>query len=108
MELQSEVNELKEALACASQSSKDAVVPIHPVLRTSNLPPGGQQACTCTPFLTDKVIGDIVTELFRVYLARCHPYPPFAICRSTETVHDTCPLLFWVCCTLASSSGLRL
>ncbi|OAP57387.1 hypothetical protein AYL99_08125 [Fonsecaea erecta] len=46
-------------------------------------------------------------ELFRIYFTRCHPYLPFHMCRSVETVYDRCQLLFWVICAVASTDTAR-
>ncbi|KAK5022235.1 Regulatory protein leu3 [Exophiala sideris] len=71
--------------------------------------PGLQDLC-----ITDKYIDDLhlgashVDELFRIYFTRCHPYLPFVMCRSIETIYQRSPILFWVVCAVASSEMARL
>ncbi|KIW97452.1 uncharacterized protein Z519_01036 [Cladophialophora bantiana CBS 173.52] len=63
--------------------------------------------------IADKYIGDIhlaashVNELFRIYFARCHPYLPFSMSRSIETIYERCVTLFWVICAVASPDTAR-
>ncbi|OCT53051.1 hypothetical protein CLCR_10133 [Cladophialophora carrionii] len=63
--------------------------------------------------ITDKSIDDVhltaahVNELFRVYFTRCHPYLPFTMCQSIESIYDRCPMLFWVICAVASPDTAR-
>lgn len=46
-------------------------------------------------------------ELFRIYLTRCHPFLPFQLCESVASIYETCPLLFWVICAVASTDTAR-
>lgn len=63
--------------------------------------------------IADKYIGGMhlaashVNELFRIYFTRCHPYLPFSMCRSIETIYQKCPMLFWVVCAVASADTAR-
>jgi hypothetical protein len=71
-------------------------------------------AATPNACLQDKSLGNVhltaaqVTELFRVYFLQCHPYLPFTISTDPETTNEKCPLLFWVICAVASSTGTML
>jgi hypothetical protein len=46
-------------------------------------------------------------ELFRILFDRCHPYLPFKIRSTSETVFEKCPLVFWVTCAASSSYNVR-
>lgn len=62
----------------------------------------------------DKSLADVhlssaqVTESFRVFYAQCHPYLDFSLPTSPDSVFETCPLLFWVICAVASSTATML
>ena len=104
-ELEAEVKRLREAVVTANSTA---------------LPGLGQQSQQLTDFtlapqcLLDKSLGNVhlaaaqVTELFRVYFTQCHPYLPFSISTTPETIYEACPLLFWVICSVASSTDIML
>ncbi|KAJ9607530.1 Regulatory protein leu3 [Cladophialophora chaetospira] len=61
----------------------------------------------------DRYIGGIhlaashVSELFRIYFTRCHPYLPFSMSRSIEDIYEKSLALFWVICATASPDTAR-
>lgn len=104
-ELEAEVERLREAANDNNiQASPDVVqqTQLHPV------------SFSTTSCRLDKSIGNVnltaaqVTECFRVFFLNCHPYLPLSIPNSPETVHETCPFLFWVICAAASSTDTML
>ncbi|OQU94488.1 Fungal specific transcription factor domain-containing protein [Cladophialophora immunda] len=85
------------------ENASTAIVPIpaiqQPIIPGSNLYYRGNSHVQLTATQAN--------ELFRIYFTRCHPYLPFQMCRSVETVYGRCPLLFWVICAVASTDKAR-
>lgn len=110
-ELEAEVTRLRQTAGAAPHDGSSLTSP----MPTPTVEPQGQQLES--PCLPDKSIGNVtlkaaqVDELFRVFFAQCHPYLPFSLPASPETIYERCVLLFWVICAVAScpdsSSGLQ-
>ncbi|KAJ2963134.1 hypothetical protein NQZ79_g1796 [Umbelopsis isabellina] len=60
------------------------------------------------PCASPKNLADInltaqdVTDIFRLYFEKMHIYLPFRMIRSVDSIHQLCPLLFWVIVAVAS------
>ncbi|KIX00116.1 uncharacterized protein Z518_10253 [Rhinocladiella mackenziei CBS 650.93] len=125
-ELQSQVAELRELTNVLSAANgANAVSSSSAIICPSVTPPSwlnanGSGGITLSSesalqglCIADKSIGDIhltathVNELFRIYFTRCHPYLPFALNRSIESIYERSPTLFWVICAVASTDTAR-
>jgi hypothetical protein len=91
-------------------SSCDVI--LNPLTQTTSQPSHADtRLASSTPY---RILGDVsltigqVTEHFRTYFARCHPYLPFKMkTHSTDEIYSKCPLLFWVICAVTSTWQAR-
>lgn len=61
------------------------------------------KACASPKSLADiNLTAQDVTDIFRLYFEKMHLYLPFRMIRSIESIHELCPLLFWVIVAVAS------
>lgn len=127
--MQAELAELRKLTRVAPEGNtlNTAAHPASTVLTPNSLPSSGVLPATAETeavnltseldlqglCMADKYTGDLhlaashVNELFRIYFTRCHPYLPFSMCRSIESIYERCPILFWVICAVASADSAR-
>jgi Fungal specific transcription factor domain/Fungal Zn(2)-Cys(6) binuclear cluster domain len=105
-ELQMEVDSLRQALAQTTKHPGITNSAVHHTVNKTAVAPEPR-------YVPDRVLGGVflsetqVKEFFMTFFARCHVYLPFKIGGSSETIFHTCPLLFWVICTVAAPPSLR-